>query len=47
MKMKILKAIVSCTMVLSLLLVGVTTGATLKPGFTVRHDGPHNIAVVK
>lgn len=45
MKMTILKAIVLCTMALSLLFVGVASIDTVS-GTAVCHDGPHNDSYV-
>lgn len=47
MKMNILKAVVLCTMALSLLFVGVTAVDAVDTGVAVCHDGPTNGTVVR
>lgn len=47
MKMNILKAVVLCTMALSLLFVGVTAVDAVDTGVAVCHDGPHDGMLVK
>lgn len=42
MKFAIVKAVVVCTMALSLLFVGVATVDAVDTGVAVCHDGPHS-----
>lgn len=46
MKMTILKAVVLCTMALSLLFVGVAAVDAVDAGVAVCHDGPTNGGIV-
>lgn len=46
MKLNILKAVVLCTMALSLLFVGVASVNTANSGTAVCHDGPTNDGII-
>lgn len=46
MKFAIVKAVVVCTMALSLLFVGVATVDAVDTGVAVCHDGPYNLGYV-